>query len=561
VQLEADMQGGRGQASYMRSGVMASRIPTPRHLRFCPVCIEEDKRRFKEAYWHRTHQVPGVEVCPTHGVFLDESTFSRGAGRNNLQFITVGEAARASPPRRIDFPDRSHQVLLQIARDVAGLLNNPGTGSDLSAIHNRYLKLLIGRGLATCTGSIHVTALLDEFITHYSPSLIQLLHCEFHNTDRSKTNWLLRLVRPPKYAQHPLYHLLLIQLLGCTAEEFFQLPADLSFFGAGPWPCLNPAAGHYRAPVIQACKLSSRLRDKRPIGTFSCGCGYAYARAGPDSSPEDKFRISRMISFGPVWEAKLKQLWKDSSLSLSEVGRQLGVDPLTVRRHAAKLKLSHSRFGRKSKPLSPKAQLKGQQTSAAWERKRRGCRSKWLSAIKQNRKITLKALRHKLPREYAWLLQNDSEWLKRHKPRPHKHNRSTSGVDWKRRDAQYAIAVRDAAARLKNAAGRPIQITRTAIGRAIGAITLLQQKLHKMPLTAQVLASVMETREQYAVRRVWWAADHYCQEGVLPREWQIVMSANVYSLREVPAVKCAVKDAMNMLRSKPLQKQAERADS
>lgn len=101
----------------------------------------------------------------------------------------------------------------------------------------------------------------------------------------------------------------------------------------------------------------------------------------------------------------------------------------------------------------------------------------------------------------------------------------------------------------------------TAIGRAVGAVTLLRQKLHKMPLTAQVLTGVVETHEQYAVRRVWLATNLYYQEGVLPREWQLVMRANVYSFRDNSAVKCALKNAINMMNSKLPQGEAERAAS
>ena len=82
-----------------------------------------------------------------------------------------------------------------------------------------------------------------------------------------------------------------------------------------------------------------------------------------------------------------------------------------------------------------------------------------------------------------------------------------------------------------------------------------------MPLTAQILSSVVESREQYAVRRVWWAAELFCQEDVLPREWQLVMGANVYSLRDHSAVKCAVQDAINMLESKLPHGQLGRAAS
>jgi hypothetical protein len=92
-----------------------------------------------------------------------------------------------------------------------------------------------------------------------------------------------------------------------------------------------------------------------------------------------------------------------------------------------------------------------------------------------------------------------------------------TSVDWKKRDAEYAVWVRDTATRFKEATTRPVQVTKTAIGSAIGAVTLLQQKLRKLPLTAQVLAGVVETREEYAVRRVWWAADLYWQECVYCR--------------------------------------------
>jgi hypothetical protein len=560
-QLRKSMAISCGTATHMRSGVMASRISTPGYLRFCPKCKLEDEKYFGETYWHRLHQLPGVEICSSHQAFLQNSSVGLRASRKHLQFTSAEQATRAMEVRHVDIVNRDHRALLRLSRDAAWLLEQHSVGTAPSALYSRYLRLLIDQGLATYTGSIHVGKLLDEFKRFYSRALLKLLHCEFTGADQVKTNWLLRLVRKPKHAQHPLYHLLLIQFLGCTAEEFFRLPAELSFFGEGPWPCLNPAADHYRKLVIRECKPSSRLRDNRPVGTFSCECGFSYARSGPDSSAEDRFRVGRMISFGQVWEAKLKQLWKDSSLSLSEVGRRLGVDPLTVRRHAARLRLPFSRDGRNSRPLKCAAQLKGKFLSAAWEKKRRRCRSKWLSAMKPHRKSTLKALRHKLPREYAWLLQNDAKWLEKHKPRPMRRNLSTASIDWKRRDAEYAVAVRLAASRLKDAPGRPVWVTKTAIGRALGTITLLRQKLHNMPLTSQVLAGVVETREQYAVRRVWWAAEFYRQEGVMPLEWQLVARANVRSLREVSAVECAVKGAMSMLTSKLPQSRVERAAS
>ncbi len=548
-QLKDDLRGARGQVGYMRSGIMASRIPTPERLRRCPVCAREDASRFGEPYWHRVHQVPGVLICPSHEALLEECEVNRRAGRDNLQFIAADGASGAVPSKHRCLSKHERRVLLRIAHDAAWLLEHPISGSEFSELHGRYLRLLIQRGLATYTGGIHATALLAEFTSYYSPALLQLLHCEFTGSDHVKTNWLLRLVRPPKHAQHPLYHLLLMQFLGCTAEEFFRLPSEINLFGEGPWPCLNPAAEHYQEPIIQECTLSSRLRDNRHVGTFNCACGFSYARSGPDSSPEDRFRVGRIIAFGPVWEDRLKQLWKDSSLGLSEVGRRLGVDPLTVRRHAARLKLPSSRLGRESKPLPHAARLKATHDSTANARKRRAYRAKWVSATRREPRTTLKALRLNLPREYAWLRQNDAVWLKRHSPSSRRRARPTSGVDWKKRDAEYAVAVRAAATRLRNKPGRPVQVTRNAIGRAVGATTLLRRKLNRMPLTAQVIAGVVETRMEYAVRRIEWAAGCFIRERTMPRPWQLMLRANVYSLRSASEVKSAVDASLCQIES------------
>jgi len=70
-----------------------------------------------------------------------------------------------------------------------------------------------------------------------------------------------------------------------------------------------------------------------------------------------------------------------------------------------------------------------------------------------------------------------------------------------------------------------------------------------MPLTAQVIARVVETRVEYAVRRVRWAAGCFIRNHILPRPWQLVLRANVYSLRSVPEVKSAVDAAVDLIES------------
>jgi hypothetical protein len=542
------MEGSGGPLTYLRSGLMASRIPTPQWLRFCPLCKEEDKKLFGETYWRRLHQAQGVVVCPFHNVFLENGFTRRGYSRCLLQFISAEQSTKEVPVRSLDLLERDNQVLLMIAQDVSWLLSHPRYESGVDTLHNRYLRLLVGMGLVSYAGVVQVSELLDEFNKFFSPTLLKFIHCEFRGKDQTHTNWLLRLVRRPRHAQHPLYHLLLMQFLGHTAEELFKLPSTLNFFGKGPWPCLNPAALHYRESVIQEYKLSPQLRKRRPVGRFNCKCGFAYSRTGPDYSPEDKFRIDKMISFGSFWEAKLKELWNDLSLSMKEIGRWLKVDTLTLRRYATRLKLSFFRSGKPVKPVSPAKRLKGSCPQKAINDKRKKYRSKWLSEMHLNPKASWRELRQMLSREYRWLISNDSKWLKKYRPPLSKRRILSPSVDWNARDSFYAIAVSEAASRLKKASSRPAQVTKTAIGIELGASALLKQKLQRMPLTSQVLASVVETREEYAARRIWWITNLYCNECILPTECQLIRRASVTRLKANPEIRAVIKAAMYMIK-------------
>ena len=44
-----------------------------RYLRYCPVCIKADREKYGETYWHRMHQIYGMNICPKHLCMLYES--------------------------------------------------------------------------------------------------------------------------------------------------------------------------------------------------------------------------------------------------------------------------------------------------------------------------------------------------------------------------------------------------------------------------------------------------------------------------------------------------------
>ncbi len=46
------------------------------YLKYCPLCANEDRQKYGEAYWHRIHQIRTINVCPKHNCRLINSTVS-----------------------------------------------------------------------------------------------------------------------------------------------------------------------------------------------------------------------------------------------------------------------------------------------------------------------------------------------------------------------------------------------------------------------------------------------------------------------------------------------------
>ncbi|HEY9694164.1 MAG TPA: TnsD family transposase [Oculatellaceae cyanobacterium] len=527
-----------------RLGLMANSIPSPKCLRFCPVCVDEDKNLFGECYWHRIHQVPGVEVCPIHSVFLENSNAQILHRKTRHEFVSAEQAIYLTLPRFLELSNPCHRILLKIAQDTAWLLNQRELAPGIDSFRCRYLRLLAERDLATYSGRVNVSRLLDAFNYYYSASTLKLLHCEIDR--KSEHNWLFRLVRSPKSAQHPLHHLLLIQFLDHTTETFFKLTGEFKPFGNPPWPCLNPVCDRFRKKSIKQYRLSYSKENGNPIGTFSCSCGFAYSRIGSDRSSEDSYRYSKVECYGLVWESALRELWADTKFSLRAIARLLEVDPRTVKLHANRLQLNFPRPTSRPTyhPVNPPLNTK---TFPAQKNDLNNNRMAWLTLKQENPQAGGKELRSQLPRVYMWLYKNDRIWLKANMP-PRKKALIPPRVDWDSRDREWSEAAKLSAERLKNSAGKPIQITVAAIARDIGQLDNIQKHLNKLPLTAKVLSEVVETREQFAVRRINRAREYFQQENIYPQEWQLIRRANLRpELLIVPQVKEAIASALEPL--------------
>src|SRR6266566_2293291 len=275
--LRQDMLGDNGPGVHMRAGLMASRVPLPQWLRYCSQCVEEDRHKYGDCYWHRIHQVPGVEICPLHKTWVRNSSARARNVQTRYEFISAESAIQVTLPESEQF-DRNKQffaILFALALDVQWLMDQRNLSQDLKLLQQRYHWRLVDLGISTYRGRVDRKALLSRFKQMFDTDLLNLLHCELD--ENTEDCWLIRLIHKPDNSQHPLHHLLLIHSLGQTVEAFFRIPTQSKPFGDPPWPCLNQVCHHYLQLQINECNIKySHNVSGRPIGTFSCSCGFTY---------------------------------------------------------------------------------------------------------------------------------------------------------------------------------------------------------------------------------------------------------------------------------------------
>lgn len=503
-ELKLMMSESNGKTLYMKLGKTASTVKRPGYLRYCLECVQTERCKNGESYWHRVHQVEGVMICPIHGCNLLKSEVPYSERRNKHEFVSLDKIIRQDEIHIIKDPD---EHLKFIAEQTHYLLNNYIPPFGLESLRNFYVIRLKQKGLTTVTGRIKWGDLIPMFNKFYGSELLKELNC--YITPINEDRWLHKVLRKPRVSCHPLRHILLLGFLGETIVSLDQHINKVNFepFGSEPWPCLNKAASHYKEPVIKSCVITNDYKMKVPVGTFSCECGFVYSRRGPDQNEDDKFKIGRIKEFGPVWERELSKLSKQG-FSLRKMGLMLGVDPMTVK-----------------KKLILEEQTQINQTDNRAEEYRK----EWAQLIKGNKEKTITEIRSLNPGVYTWLYRNDRVWLQNNYPEGVKNEQSSKRIDWEKRDSGIAEQIELITKKIISDTEKLIRVTKNEIGRRIEGLSLttLYKNLERMPKTQNEINNYVESVEQFQVRRIKYIAKQLRESKPQIKEWELVRTAGL----------------------------------
>ena len=230
----------RGGFNQVRLGVCSGSAMNPTRFRLCLQCHEEDRNLGREAYWHRSHQLPGVLVCDRHGDVLHATTIPfRPAGRH--EYIAAPQDLSHADLRPVAPALQHRELAQQIARCSASLLHLAPRCTD--ALPD-YRDALAGRGFASNRGAAERLreAVRDCFG-------VDLIERSFRTeAGRDPLQWVEEVLRQPRRAMHPYRHVLMEVFLQAYPERAREPVADALQPTASRWGLYrNPAARHEAA--------------------------------------------------------------------------------------------------------------------------------------------------------------------------------------------------------------------------------------------------------------------------------------------------------------------------
>lgn len=500
---------------HTRLGICATRVAKAVVLRTCGSCIESDLRDYGVTYWRRSHQLPGVLVCPLHGDPLIRTDVRyRPEGKHEYVLATADFRLREFERETLD--GAWHERLWEIARASADLLST-GVDAPVPASRDQLVARLEEAGYDGRWGALN--RLSEDFVEFFGPGL--LANLEPHYDTGQPLPWLVEIRRRWRKKLHPMRFILL--------EIFLKAQADngLRQLITGPWPCLNWLAEHYREPVVTDVERIPRKSPAHPETVrLRCECGFVYTQ---QVSSKDRSKPYRIIHFGPIFEGHARAMHR-AGLRTRATAQALDVDWKT----AAKLIDAAEGSDQENADARPSSD-----------------QAEWLSMLAARPDDGIKQHRASNKALYMRLYRNDREWLRQHRPARKGNSRRSCRVDWHKRDTELARRANNVVPQLYSAI--PLRrVTRTLIAECSGCRSLVEKHGDKLPKTLKTLSDASESVASFQIRR----AKHVVTRsgGQMPT-WQLLRVAglrqsvlNERFLKAANAVGLAIDGAVASLR-------------
>ncbi len=192
-------------------------------LKFCPLCLEEDTNKYGEAYWHRIHQTPGILVCPTHEVALQDSLISVEGG--GIHYHAASSENCQANINQIVYSDNVLQKLFSLTQDINWMMSCNVSFKGLSWLRHQYTNYLVEKNYLKKYSSIKFEfndkQFANDILSFYGKDVFEAINPRLiQNSEKYLYNCLFAC--DLNQVVDRVTHILIIKFLATSLEDFFS---------------------------------------------------------------------------------------------------------------------------------------------------------------------------------------------------------------------------------------------------------------------------------------------------------------------------------------------------
>jgi len=398
-------------------------------LKYCPVCAREDIKRFGVTYWHRIHQVPGLEACPDHKVWLTHEELPDRPHIKTQLLPTYSKATYECTEINFKFANFIKQFLIDISET-----NNFFSQDYLLAQLNERGYTLGNKRFKRK----ELTSDLFEFIKGLERTSATLL--PYSDKDYRYLSYLLT----GNVSQHPFKYLLVLFWLNSTLNNDDK-------------------------PQAKNIERKYGIEDKSELCQYLLKQGNSMAE------------VSRITGKSRCY---IKALAMKNNIPI-ELKPKVITDEVII----AVVSMAYKGFHRKAiakvfristgsveQIISTEEGLVKKRKQFKFQSKRRRYKALILRALRDNPSAIKQEIKSCCYAAFHWLYTHERSWLNNTLPAPSK-TKQCSKVDWKKRDVELAAKVKNILFQSKK------KMNRTTLDKMLGGHGWLIRMQHKLPLT------------------------------------------------------------------------------
>lgn len=153
--------------------------------RICKQCVHDDLAAFGESYWRRSHMLPGVLFCPTHGSWLFNTTTSLRGNTNSRDYLL---------PDALGTTRIRSNVELSVLKNLASIALDALAWRlpDADARLVRYRGQALQHGYALKSGMVASKALCRDVAATYGDGFLEAVGCAMS----ARRPWPAQMLRP-----------------------------------------------------------------------------------------------------------------------------------------------------------------------------------------------------------------------------------------------------------------------------------------------------------------------------------------------------------------------------